>query len=177
MKRFLRGLAGQTGKKAFIFRTAGGVAPINYNASRPMKTILARKGFDVFHERLFSISSNWINRFDDDVIVNLTESTKRKVQLMCNALMNNEAKHYQTTFPQRLQMGIVARVAPLFFHVAGRDLTVDAKVCTRCGLCEKKCPAINIRLLDGHVRFGWQCNCCLRCVYACPDEAIHFKHL
>lgn len=177
MKRFLRMLPSQTGKRAFIFRTAGGVAPINYNASRPMKAILSRKGFDVYHERLFSISSNWINRFDDDVIVHLTEATRRKVQLMCKALMNNETKHYQTTLPQRLQMGIVAHVAPLFFHVAGKDLTVDRTACTSCGLCEKKCPASNIRLRDGHVRFGWQCNSCLRCVYACPAEAIHFKHL
>jgi len=34
-------------EKVFIFRTAGGVAPVNYNASKPVIRRLVRKGYDV----------------------------------------------------------------------------------------------------------------------------------
>ena len=33
-------------QKTFIFRTAGGVAPINYNASKSMIRALSRKGYN-----------------------------------------------------------------------------------------------------------------------------------
>ena len=45
-------------KKVFIFRTAGGVAPINYNVSKPIIRKLSTKGYKVLHKRIFSIGSN-----------------------------------------------------------------------------------------------------------------------
>ena len=40
-------------KKVFIFRTAGGVAPINYNASKPMIRKLSKKGYEVSMREYF----------------------------------------------------------------------------------------------------------------------------
>lgn len=177
MMRFIKLLPKQNGKRAFVFRTAGGVATVNYNASRPMLRALGRRGFDVFHERLFAIGSNWINRFDDAVVAGLAQATRRKTALMCEALLRGEARHLETGRFQRLKMGLVGRVTPAFFRVAGKDMAVDQAACTQCGLCARHCPAGNITLKQGKVRFGWQCNCCLRCVYACPAKAIRFKHL
>ena len=56
------------GKKTFIIRTAGGVAPVNYNASKPIIRNLTRKGYEVEYERVFSIGSNWVVKFDDAVV-------------------------------------------------------------------------------------------------------------
>jgi ferredoxin len=30
---------------------------------------------------------------------------------------------------------------------------------------------------NGKIDFNWSCNGCMRCVYACPQNAIQFKHL
>lgn len=73
---FIHKLTPGRGQKVFIFRTAGGVAPINYNASKVMIRRLSRKGYDVGYEWLFSVSSNWIVRFETAVIQQLVAATQ-----------------------------------------------------------------------------------------------------
>ncbi|MDR2939245.1 MAG: 4Fe-4S dicluster domain-containing protein [Clostridiales bacterium] len=47
--------------------------------------------------------------------------------------------------------------------------------CTKCGTCEKVCPAKNIEV-KGKVHFGGHCEACLACVHLCPKNAIHLKN-
>jgi ferredoxin len=54
--------------------------------------------------------------------------------------------------------------------LAGR-LRADEN-CVRCGYCEKICPAGNIRVTDGGVRFGGTCFLCMRCVHQCPKAVV-----
>jgi len=172
--RFIRMLPKANGTRTFVFRTAGGVAPVNYNASKPMIRKLRRKGFDVFHERLFSIGSNWITRFDDDVVRGLYEATQKKVSLMSDALLRGEPRVLKTGFVQHALMACVGVVAPLFFRFVGKDFTVS-DACTHCGLCLKHCPAENIFEKDGKIRHKFSCNSCMRCVYECPQNAIRLR--
>ncbi len=46
--------------------------------------------------------------------------------------------------------------------------------CTKCGICAKICPAVNITVTD-KVVFKNQCEVCLGCVHMCPQNAIHMK--
>ena len=172
--RFIRGLPRGQGKKAFVFRTTGGVAPINYNASKPMIRALRRRGYEVFHERLFSISSNWIFRFDDEVILKLHESARKKTGLMADALIRGEKRLLKTGIRQRILMETVAAVCPLFFRLVGKDFRVDDS-CTHCGLCVRNCPAGNIVERNSRISFGLSCNSCLRCLYACPSHSIRLR--
>ena len=57
---------------------------------------------------------------------------------------------------------------------AKRYYTVDNDVCVRCGICAEVCPTGNIEIKD-KVVFGGGCACCLACVHACPQRAIHVK--
>lgn len=172
--RFVRALPAARGKKAFVFRTAGGVAPINYNASKPLMRMLARRGYDVFHERVFSIGSNWVKKFDDGVVVRLHEATGRKVGLMCDALDKGERRILKTGLRLKVLMECVMHVTPLFFRLIGKDYAVS-DACSHCGLCARSCPAGNILEKDGRIRFGLSCNLCMRCVYSCPKQAIHLR--
>ena len=176
VSRFIRLLPRENGMKTFVFRTAGGVAPINYNASKGMIQKLKRKGYDVFHERIFSISSNWIRRFDDDVILKLHAAAEKKTRLMAEALVKGEARVLKTDLNLRLVMGLVSAVSSLFFRIVGQDFKIGTS-CTKCGLCVRNCPANNITDKGGSIRFGWSCNSCLRCVYACPQQAISLRRL
>jgi ferredoxin/flavodoxin len=176
VNKFVRMLPEAQGKKAFVFRTAGGVAPVNYNASKPMIHKLSRKGYDVFYERIFSIGSNWITKFDDGIIVRLHEAARKKAGLMCDELVLGKKRFLKTGFFQKVLMGCVMRITPLFFRIAGKDYAVNES-CTHCGLCVKNCPAGNIVEKNGKMTFKMSCNLCMRCVYSCPRNAIHFRKL
>lgn len=172
--RFARSLPRGQGRKAFVFRTAGGVAPINFNASRPLVRALRRKGYYPFHERIFSISSNWIHRFDDDAIARLYGATMRKAALMADALIRGEPRELKTGLGQRVLMGIVGSFSTLFFRTVGKDIRVGPE-CTRCGLCARNCPAGNIVETKSGIRFRLSCASCLRCVYSCPTGALRLR--
>jgi len=47
-----------------------------------------------------------------------------------------------------------------------------AETCTRCGLCEKVCPAKNISVGEGVV-FGNDCENCFACANLCPAHALY----
>ena len=161
-------------KKVFIFRTAGGVAPINYNASKPMIRKLSRKGYEVFYERVFSIGSNWIVKFDDKITKQLYEATAKKVAIMCKEVIHDEKRILKTGIGLRVLMEGVMFITPWIFPLVGKDLSVS-EACSHCGLCIRNCPARNIYEKNGKIKFRLSCNSCMRCVYSCPKSAINFR--
>jgi ferredoxin len=53
-------------------------------------------------------------------------------------------------------------------------LYADEK-CEGCGLCAQLCPVDNVELQGDRPRFGEQCVLCIRCLHACPQEAIQIS--
>ncbi|WDV45183.1 EFR1 family ferrodoxin [Clostridiaceae bacterium M8S5] len=173
---FIRILPKESSKKIFIFRTAGGVAPINYNASKLMMRKLAKKGYEVFHERVFSISSNWVVKFDDLVIKQLYEVTNKKVGIMCNELIDGKKRILKTGIGLKILAEFAMHSFPYLLRLVGKDLTIN-KSCSNCGVCIKNCPVNNIYLKNGKIRFKLSCNSCMRCVYSCQTSSINFRFL
>jgi ferredoxin len=173
---FVRSLPQGGGKKVCIFRTAGGVAPINYNVSKPLMRKLSRKGYEVTYERIFSIGSNWIVRFKDEVMQKLVETTRQKVERMCREVLAGEKRMLHTGLGLRLAMEMLMAIDLPVFRLIAKDYRVEQS-CTHCGLCVRQCPVNNIVEKNGKIDFNWSCNGCMRCVYACPQNAIQFKHL
>ena len=51
--------------------------------------------------------------------------------------------------------------------------------CISCGLCEEKCPTLNIKMipendLSARPKWGDRCALCLRCFHHCPANAIQY---
>ena len=162
--------------KVFVFMTAGGVAPINYNASNPLIKKLSHKGYKVFHERMFSIGSNWIVKFEDTIMQQLYLATKKKAVIMSKEVIAGQQRVLKTGLKFRIINGITSPVMSFLIKFMGKDLKVNSS-CTNCGLCVRNCPAGNIIEKNRKIKFKWSCSGCLRCVYSCPKNAVNFKYL
>lgn len=46
--------------------------------------------------------------------------------------------------------------------------------CIGCGKCAASCPCLNIKMEDGHPRWGNICALCLRCYHTCPVHAVAY---
>ena len=174
VRDFARALPEGGGRRTFILRTAGGVAPQNYGASKPLIRALRRKGYDVFHERLFSIASNWVTKFAPSAVARLYEATSRKIALMAGDVLAGRERFLEAPVGTRMLMGMIAFLGTRSTWLMGKDLRASEK-CTMCGTCVRGCPRGNISERKGKIAFGRRCICCMRCVYSCPKNAIGFK--
>lgn len=174
VRDFVRALPKGSGQATFVFRTAGGAVPANFNASKPLINALRRKGYRVFHERLFSIGSNWVVGFDKDVVFGLYRATKRKIEKMCDSLIAGEERFYRTGSLLKIAMLAVGFLSISSLPLVGVDYRANPR-CTFCGYCVEHCPSKNIRVQNGKLRFGAKCNTCMRCIYTCPQKAIDLK--
>lgn len=175
VNNFIKSLPKTKDKKVFIFRTAGGVVPTNYNCSKPMIRKLSRKGYKVFYERIFSIGSNWMAKFDDEVVRKLYEATTRKVEIMSREIADSKERILKIGMCLKLFMEFAMFASSKLIPLTGKDLRVSED-CVHCGLCIKNCPAENIYEKDGKIKYKISCNGCMRCVYSCPKAAISYKH-
>jgi ferredoxin len=175
VNNFIKHMPKENSKNTFVFRTAGGVTPINYNSSKSMIRKLKGKGYEVFYERIFSIGSNWVSKFEDDVMKKLYEATIKKAEIMCAEVIDGKRRVLTTSVGRKLFMEILIPVSSVGLRLTGKDLFVNNS-CSNCGLCIKNCPANNIYKKNGKIKFKFDCSSCMRCIYSCPKKAINFKH-
>ena len=175
MNQFIRILPdSKKSGRVFIFRTCGGVAKNNYAASHSMIQMLRKKKYNVFYERLFSIGSNWVYKFDDEIMQQLYVATARKIKLMCAELVEGKERFYETSAGIRLIYNAIACLSKLLLPFMGKNMKISES-CTKCEHCIKNCPGNNISILKGKIHFASNCSACLRCVYDCPKQAINFR--
>jgi flavodoxin/ferredoxin len=171
---FIKSLPACNAKKVFLMKTAGGVGPQNYPSSRPAIRKLKKKGYDVFYDRIFSIGSNWVVKFDDKVMKHLYCTTQKKVRIMCLEIIEEKKRALVTKRFLTVLMEMIQVLERYCMRLIGKDLHA-AKECNFCKICIQNCPAANISEKNGKIRFGSNCNCCMRCVYNCPENAIHYR--
>ena len=104
---------------------------------------------------------------DDQMVKNLVEAVSSKIQSGSPQPLSLQHLNYQPREVQewleKMNMGAAKKTLP--------PLKLVEEKCTRCGICEKECPADAIRL-EPYPRFGDACFLCYNCYRLCEEGAI-----
>jgi ferredoxin len=161
----------QRGKAAVIAVSGGG--EVSPNTACRVKTIkrLEKRGFAVIGEYMLCMPSNLIVPTPEAIAVSLIRALPEQCGRIADEILAGTKNRKRPLRRDRVILPFLAAEkagAKLF----GKTLKADSS-CIHCGLCAKNCPRGNIQMRDEKPAFGWRCALCLRCIYACPQHAIH----
>lgn len=162
-------------KKTAVISVSGGGEMIVNTACR-VSTIkgLAKKGYDVFYEKMFVMPTNCFISNSDELNGMLLDVLPRKAHNAAQQIITGNTHRKKPLFIDRFitkAMLIEKNAAKIF----GRHLAANAS-CSGCGLCAENCPRNNIIIQNQKPVFNGNCVICLKCVYACPQKAIIPKY-
>lgn len=169
--RFARGVPlGHLKKVSFISVGCSDIW-VNAAASLSLKKILQGKGWSIHRNELLAMPLTFVSAFSDDLSEKLICQSEEKMDEIAAALLSDQKSITYTPFKSKLMSGI-GRVEGLAARLFGMELHAN-DACSSCGLCERECPEINIRMNKANKPvFGLNCLMCLRCIYNCPEGAI-----
>jgi ferredoxin len=107
-------------------------------------------------QKLFDNASKLLSKAVRDIQADTPTKIKRDLPLGLMTWMSR-------TFNGRLGVKDI-------FSTVAEYYTTDA--CVHCGKCEQLCPVSNIKITDGKVTFGDNCQQCMACIQWCPQRAI-----
>ena len=119
----------------------------------------------------------WYGAKSQDVQNKCFEREKVKVKFIGEFLISKENLPIEKSryFIDRLLTRPINKLSVKRFASTSRKFTADEK-CVCCGLCEKICPAMNIKLSESRPVWGDHCEACLGCIQRCPTQAINYNH-
>lgn len=135
-----------------------------------------KKNFNFMGLTAIIMPENYIAMFNppsDEKIKKLFDKADIKIQKLAEAVKKQEIADNVSSMPAGKLM--TAFVNPFFykFIISDKDFKVDDK-CISCGLCVKKCPLNNIKLVDKKPNWLGSCTHCMACISHCPTEAINY---
>lgn len=124
-----------------------------------------------------AMPSNYIiasDREDDDVINGKLEAASLAIEAIAKDV---RAKRKADRVNVGVRPFLKSRIANVGFNRFARTTKpfYATNACDGCGLCEKRCPAHAIELVDGTPKWSAPaCYQCLRCLNECPQSAIQY---
>ena len=104
------------------------------------------------------------------------ESSVKGIVKKIDELSNGNIEEKDVRLPKkRILYCIITPIMRFVFFLFEKIFTKKFRAdesCIDCGLCEEICPADNISIENGEVKFKDNCYFCLRCINQCPAEAI-----
>jgi flavodoxin/ferredoxin len=158
-------------KRTFIFKTAADFISVNNGASKTAIKRLKRKGYDVFYDRIVCMPANWAMKYDDAFSKQLCYIAIAKAEHMAGEILAGQSRELEINPVIRWIVRLISRGEDRGARRFGKNLTVT-DACTDCDTCIDNCPTANIQRENGRIAFGNACVWCMRCIYACPQQAI-----
>ena len=114
----------------------------------------------------FKMEDEIINKKPEEIDERLSEIiadiTNRRNSLVIKGIASNIVSKYGRGLADKISNNFASK----------RFIVTDD--CTSCKICEKVCPANNIKVLNKPEFFN-KCEVCLACIHHCPQNAIHLK--
>jgi len=186
LRPHLERLSPGAGRGAFVFCTKGAWAG---NAVLRNLDRLARRGYVPLGGTsvgmpgsdglAFIGKDSWMARAalhkDYDHLTAADRLAGQMAQVLTGLLAGIPIERFRWLPPQGLGTRLLDRLWAGVYRLAEKHLRrrfwADER-CNGCGLCARICPADNVELVQGQVRFGDRCALCMRCIHTCPQEAI-----
>ena len=191
VQSYVKQLMPGEGRGAFVFCTKGAYAAgaVRLNLQRlEMRGYTPLAGGDVIMpgtDGLSMISSDsWMARKALEKDYNRLKDADRLIEQIEDVLSElvdgRPTEALRLPLPPEIKMSASDRLWAYLYRATGKwaraRLHADVK-CEGCGLCARICPVDNVTLHDGHAQFEEHCMLCLRCLHACPQEAIQIGKL
>ena len=158
-------------KRAFIVSTSGEPLKMNNISSLKTRHILRRRGFVVTNEYRYVMPYNIMFRHTDTMAFHMWDVAQKMIPLDANEIVEGTPHRLKRVFCGNL-LAWIMRCEHWGGRLNGRHYKVDEK-CVLCQKCVNICPAQNITVVDGKLKFGKKCLMCQRCAQLCPKDAIH----
>ncbi len=173
LEQWIRQTAFDVSKKAYFILTCGGSVG---NAGAYAQKLCAEKQFDFGGLAEVVMPENYIALYDapdEKESQAIIERAKSGLPALAGQILRQERiSAPPVTLRSRFLSGPVNQ---LFYPVVVKDKAFVTKdSCTGCGLCAKRCPLNNIRLLEGKPHWQGHCTHCMACIGTCPTEAIEY---
>jgi len=170
--RFARSLKPAAGKKTFVFSTK---AQATAGSEALLGRLLAQKGYKVLAARSFLAPNNETLLLGPEDISLPDVSGKLKLLKAKVPGFVDEVLSGKGVIPKDNTFMLISSLLSGFSFYANSDLPTNLRIkgnCTRCGFCERICPAGNIVSSLTSPRFRNRCIICERCVSFCPEKVI-----
>ena len=140
---------------------------------KAIETLLTSKGQSLRYGIGVRINGNYILNYDPAIFgaksekridAKLNKADKKVQQIAADI---KSGKHQVKKNP------ITAKT--LYTDIISLDSSFSVnETCTSCGLCERVCPADNIKLTDDKPVWQHHCEHCVACISWCPTAAINY---
>ncbi len=179
IKDFVKMIPYSKDKKVFIFKTAADFILINNGASKAIIKKIEKKGYNVIHESLTCMPSNWLFGYEDTFVKQLYKEAIKRIGKYSTEILNGEKRIIKAGSLLRI-FSVTVNFFEEYFGAKffGRFLKAG-KECSNCNKCINQCPTYNIyrNRNNNKIKFKWRCIWCMRCIYDCPTNAIKARVL
>ena len=172
VRDFMRKAAIHTDYFFFVYTYGAGFGEAYAHA----KLAAEKAGLTLSYINAVQMVDNFLPYFDmQEQIASLPKkNVEGQLDALCADIFTRKTVEVKVTAVTRAKMAMYRkRLADVWLR---KDTALSYSVnhdCVRCGICAKVCPANNIAVSEGGVRFSDHCEVCYACLHNCPQHAIH----
>ncbi|HEX3026355.1 MAG TPA: EFR1 family ferrodoxin [Clostridia bacterium] len=152
----------------------------------PLKTdftgfekLLRKKNHQLTVEASFPYANNMMifqafKPTEPSALMENQKDIRKRMEPLLDAFLKGQMSKEDTKAWQRPLIYMVAVTFSKLMPVFAMKFSADES-CIHCGLCVKRCPMENIRMVQGNPVFQKHCLFCMRCINSCPVNAIRYN--
>ena len=171
VEKWVSNLPKTLGKSVALFSVsgAGEISP-NTACRTYCKNILRKKGYDFIYEKMLIMPSNIAIQAEEQMNFDLLNVLPLKTKQIIKDIQSGNKNITRPLLQDRF-LPFLGRGEHLGARFFGASIHAS-NACNHCGLCIQNCPQKNIHMNNNTPKFGFRCVWCLKCIYACPYNAL-----